>query len=404
MMLKFLVLFLLLLSVGEAFSANNQVNAFRVWDSSDRTLIVFDLKKAPNYKKFSLDKPDRIVIDLKQGSLKGKLPKFKRSHAFVKKLRTAAQKNNVYRFVVDTKAGIGHKVYPLPPNKRYGHRLIVELFDKNAAASAQRKSSKPALPRRQPKLRDVIVAIDAGHGGKDPGALGSLGTKEKMITLKIAKKLKRVIDRQKGMRAVLIRKDDYFVSLRKRIVLARDAKADMFISIHADAFNNPKVKGSSVYVLSERGASDEASKWLADQENSVDLLGGVTLDDKDEVVARVLLDLSQTATIEASATVAGNILSEIRRVGPVHKNSVQHARFVVLKSPDIPSLLVETAFISNPREERRLRDGRYQDKLANAILKGVKKYFRTNPLPNTYLARKNRSFLTQPGNKLAQLN
>lgn len=400
MMLKFLVLFLLLFSVGEALSANNAVNTFRVWDSPNSTLIVFDLKKKPNYKKFSLDKPDRIVIDLVQGGFKGKLPKFKRSHAFVKKLRTAAKKNNVHRYVVDINAGIKHKVYPLRPDKRYGHRLVVELFDKNA----QRKSSKPASPRRQSKLRDVIIAIDAGHGGKDPGALGSLGTQEKMITLTIAKKLKKVIDRQKGMRAVLIRKDDSFVSLRKRIVLARNAKADMFISIHADAFNNPKVQGSSVYVLSERGASDEASKWLADQENSVDLLGGVTLDDKDEVVAKVLLDLSQTATIEASATVAGHILSEIRDVGQVHKASVQHAKFVVLKSPDIPSLLVETAFISNPIEEKRLLDGRYQAKLANAILRGVKKYFQTNPLPNTYLARKSRSFLTQPGNKLAQVN
>jgi len=401
--LLLLVLLLQFCFVGLVFGANS-VNGIRIWDSPNGTRIVFDLKNRATFEAFRLEKPNRLVVDLNQAKLKGKIPYIKRNHALIQNIRSAERKNKARRFVIDTKDKLKYRAYALAPNKKYGHRLVVEL-------DANKKSPKtvPVAHKKKQKavgkkaLRDVVVAVDAGHGGEDPGALGHYGTQEKNITLTIARKLKKIIDKQPGMRAVLIRNGDYYVSLRNRINLARKAKADMFVSIHADAFRNPNVQGSSVYVLSERGASDEASKWLADQENSADLVGGVSLDDKDKTLAMVLLDLSQTATIEASTRVADNVLSEIRKIAPVHKKRVQHARFVVLKSPDIPSLLVETAFISNPREEKRLRDNRYQNKLAKAILKGVKAYFKASPPPNTFLAKKNHSFLTQTDNKLSQL-
>ena len=387
--------------IGIAIGANS-VNGIRIWDSPDGSRIVFDLKHKATFDAFRLDKPQRVVVDLNQAKLKGKIPYIKRNHGLIKNIRSSERKNKARRFVIDLKEKLKYRVYTLAPNKKYGHRLVIDLNVSERTQQVIRKKKEKVV--RKKELRDVIVAVDAGHGGEDPGALGHYGSREKDITLTIARKLKKIIDKQPGMRAVLIRNGDYYISLRKRILVARKAKADMFVSIHADAFRNPNVKGSSVYVLSERGASDEASKWLADQENSADLVGGVRLDDKDKTLAMVLLDLSQTATIEASTRVADNVLSEIRKIGPVHKKSVQHARFVVLKSPDIPSLLVETAFISNPREEKRLRDNRYQNKLAKAILKGVKAYFKVSPPPNTYLAQKSHTFLTQPNNKLSQLS
>jgi len=373
------------------FSSNvwsgNSINGLRFWDSPQGTRIVIDLKKAPKYDTFRLENPHRIIIDLNNTKLKGKIPYIKRSHALIKNLRTAARKNRAQRLVIDTKEKTKYRSYALLPNATYGHRLVIELNDESPMPVAMAKLSQKKPARSEGQLRDIIVAIDAGHGGEDPGAIGKRGTQEKHIALSIAKKLKKLIDKQKGMRAVLVRKGDYYISLRNRMEIARNARADMFISIHADAFRNRNVKGSSVFVLSEKGASDENAKWIADKENAADLIGGVSLDDKDTILAKVLLDLSQTATIEASTHVAKNVLSEIGKIGPVHKNSVQSARFVVLKSPDIPSLLVETAFISNPSEERRLKDDLYQRKLAKAIIKGVKAYFKKSPPPNTRLAR-----------------
>ncbi|HFE37007.1 MAG TPA: AMIN domain-containing protein, partial [Gammaproteobacteria bacterium] len=379
-----------LLFIGVAHSTN-VVNGIRIWDSPESTRFVFDLTQKANYHAFRLDKPHRIVVDLKQARLRGKIPYIKRSHALVKNLRSAERNNHARRFVIDTKGRLKYHIFTLPPNKKYGHRLVIELNSAHHEKNLS-KSKRTVSRNKQSGLRDVIVAIDAGHGGEDPGAIGYYGTREKNITLTIARKIKKMLDKQKGMHAVLIRKGDYYIPLRKRIDIARKAKADMFISIHADAFRNPKVKGSSVYVLSERGATDEATKWLEDQENSADLVGGVVINNKDKTLAMVLLDLSQAATIEASTRVANNVLTEIQKIAPVHKKTVQQARFVVLKSPDIPSLLVETAFISNPREEKRLRNNRYQNTLAKSILRGVQKYFNKNPPPDTYLARKHSKF------------
>lgn len=276
-------------------------------------------------------------------------------------------------------------------------RAGAESTDSRAAGKA--KSSKPlesaALPPRIPrpaattggpvKNQPVIIAVDAGHGGKDPGAIGGSGTREKDVTLSIARELARRIDREPGMKAVLIREGDYFLTLRQRIQKARKHQADLFVSVHADAFEDTGSKGSSVYVLSQRGATDEAARWLAARENSADLAGGVKLHDKDEVLAQVLLDLSQTATIDASFLLADRVLGELGRLGPLHKESVQQAGFLVLKSPDIPSILVETAFITNPSEERRLKDPAHQRRIASAIFSGLHAYA-LERLPDTRLA------------------
>jgi N-acetylmuramoyl-L-alanine amidase len=236
------------------------------------------------------------------------------------------------------------------------------------------------------KVRDIVIAIDAGHGGEDPGAHGPRGTQEKKVVFDISKKLAALINKKPGMKAVLVRKGDYYIKLRKRMEIARAAKADLFVSIHADAFKNSKVKGASVFTVSKRGASSEAARWLAQHENSADLVGGVKLADKEDMLATVLMDLSQTATKEASRNVAGKILKNFKHIGHLHKQGVQKAGFMVLKSPDIPSILVETAFISNPDEERKLRSGKHQQKMARAIFKGIVSYFEQYAPANTYFA------------------
>ena len=248
---------------------------------------------------------------------------------------------------------------------------------------ADKTTPLPAI--RPGKRRTVIVAVDAGHGGKDPGAAGKGGTREKDVTLAIARELARRIDREPGMKAVLTRDGDYFLTLRQRIQIARKHQADLFVSVHADAFENSASRGSSVYVLSQRGATDEAARWLAARENAADLAGGVKLNDKDEVLAQVLLDLSQTATIDASFQVADRVLGELGRLGPLHKEVVQQAGFLVLKSPDIPSILVETAFITNPSEERRLKDPAHQRRIASAIFSGLRSYA-AERIPDSRLA------------------
>jgi N-acetylmuramoyl-L-alanine amidase len=234
--------------------------------------------------------------------------------------------------------------------------------------------------------RDLVIAVDAGHGGKDPGAIGRSGTREKQVTLAIARRLAAAIDREEGMRAVMVRDDDRFISLRGRILKARDHKADMFVSIHADSVRDRAVGGSSVYVLSLRGASDEAARWLAERENAADLIGGVSLDDKNDVLASVLLDVTQKESVSNSVDAAESILGSLRGVTIVHRPRVQHAGFVVLKSPDIPSVLVETAFISNSADERRLKDPVHQLKVAEAIHAGVRSYFYARPPPGTRIA------------------
>ena len=328
-----------------------------------------------------LSGPDRVVIDLQNTEPFAELPQPALHDGYVQNIRHG-QHGDFLRVVLDLKKRAQAKSFLLTPNKHYGHRLVVDVYD----TEKQQVVIKEAAPASG--YRDVVVAIDAGHGGEDPGAIGQRGTHEKTVVLQIAKKLAQVINREHGMRAVLTRSGDYYLPLRKRIALARRHKADLFISIHADAFTNRKVRGSSVYVLSSRGASSEHARWLAERENASDLIGGVSLDDKDGLLASVLLDLSQTASLEASIDVAEEVLMGLKKVGKVHKPGVESAAFAVLKSPDIPSLLVEAAFISNPQEEKKLKSAAYQQKLAKAVAAGVKRYFVDNAPDGTLLARR----------------
>lgn len=398
------VFFLLPITIVQA---GTEVSSVRMWDAPDNTRIVFDLDKPTGFSVFTLNNPARVVIDLFDTRLKSDIPNFANGHMLLRGIRSAQRNSNTLRVVLDTTAKVDPKSFLLKPNEEYGHRLVVDL-DHPLELQQQKptelvKPEEVNKPSESKSLRDIVVAIDAGHGGEDPGARGKYGTMEKDVTLKIAQKLAEMINRESGMRAVLIRSSDYYVSLRKRINIAREHKADLFVSIHADAYSNRRVQGASVYVLSARGASDEASRWLEQSENAADLVGGVSLDDKDDVLASVLLDLSLTGTIDVSTRIADGVLDEISKVGPVRKKDVQFARFVVLKSPDIPSMLVETAFISNPTEERRLKDPAYQRRLASAMLKGIRKYFESNPPPDTRLAESGRTHRIRSGESLSSI-
>lgn len=358
------------------------IESLRVWAAPDSTRVVFDISAPVKYQIFAFESPDRIVIDLHDTRLKKRPAQPGSADNYLRRVRAAARNTSDLRVVLDLKQAAVHKSFQLAPNQYYGHRLVIDLQggEVEAAAPAAKPASAPERPR------DVIIAIDAGHGGEDPGAIGPGGSYEKDVVLRIAKELARAIKKERGMRAVLIREGDYYMSLRKRIVSARRHKADLFISIHADAFPNRKVQGASVYTLSRRGASSEAARWLAERENAADLVGGVSLDDKDDVLASVLLDLSQTASLEASIEVADRVLKGLKKVGKVHKKSVQSAGFVVLKSPDIPSILIETAFISNPSEEKKLLSHKHRRNLAGAIVSGLRGYFRDFAPAGTLLA------------------
>lgn len=370
---------LLIFSLPSGAGEDVRLRNIRVWAAPDNTRVVFDMTRPVMHDIKLLSGPDRVVIDLQNTEPFAGLPQPVLQDGYVRNIRHG-QHGNFLRVVLDLKKPARAKSFLLAPNKHYGHRLVVDVYD----TEKQQVVIKEAAPA--PGYRDVVVAIDAGHGGEDPGAIGQRGTREKTVVLQIAKKLAEVINREHGMRAVLTRTGDYYLPLRKRVDLARRHKADLFISIHADAFTNRRVSGSSVYVLSSRGASSEHARWLAERENASDLIGGVSLDDKDSLLASVLLDLSQTASLEASIDVAEEVLKGLKKVGKVHKRGVESAGFAVLKSPDIPSLLVEAAFISNPQEEKKLKSTAYQQKLAKAVAAGVKRYFVDNAPDGTLLA------------------
>jgi N-acetylmuramoyl-L-alanine amidase len=364
-----------------AFAA--EIGGFRVWTDPDKTRAVLDLDARADYQLFTLDNPPRVVIDLEKSSLDDPL-KFAEEHAgIIDNVRHGTPDEGTLRIVLDLESKSNIKSFLLDPTGNYGYRLVVDLFPESR--SKTRKAIKQ-LYDYQKSNRDIIVAIDAGHGGEDPGAIGKSRTREKDVVLAIARELKKTIDARPGMQGVLIRTGDYYIPLRDRFEKARKHRADLFVSIHADAFKNRKVSGSSVFVLSRRGASSEFARRLAASENSADLIGGVTLSDKDDMLASVLLDLSQSATMEASHAVADSVFSSLRGMGKTHKNHVEHANFMVLKSPDVPSILVETAFISNPSEEKRLKDSNWQRKIARTIADGVQDYFYLSPPPGTYIA------------------
>lgn len=363
------------------------VNSLRLWSAPDHTRLVFDTSSSIQHKIFSLSKPERLVIDFTDARLNTSLAGFTGIDRFVRRIRSSTRNGTDLRIVLDLKSRIRPKIFALAPTREYGHRLVLDLFDTETIARAPQDQDEVKKYKKYQQARDVVIAIDAGHGGEDPGAIGANGTREKDIVLAIARKLEAMIRQERGMRPVMIRTGDYYLGLRKRSAMARQHKADLFISIHADANKNRRAKGSSVYTLSNRGASSEAARWLAERENSADLVGGVELKDKDDVLASVLLDLSQTGTLQASYDVADKVLGRMRSIGSVHQNSVQKAGFAVLKSPDVPSLLVETAFITNPAEEKKLRTSAHQTHLAKSMLSGIKDYFHRNPPPGTLLAQ-----------------
>ncbi len=367
-----------------------RINGLRVWSGPDHTRAVFDLSAPVEYRLFRLDNPPRVVLDLNNTRLQTRLQV--NNNADIRSIRHGRQGKHNLRLVFDLKKNQRARSFLLPPNEKYGHRLVVDLSD----VKSTQKVKKSAQTTHD-KHRDVVIAVDAGHGGEDPGATGASGTREKHITLAIARQLARAINAEPGMKAILIRDGDYYVGLRKRFEKARKHQADLFVSIHADAFYDPKVHGMSVYVLSQKGASSEAAKWLARSENKSDLIGGVKLDDKDALLARVLLDLSQNAAMEASQKVAKEVLTALSKIEKPHKKHVEKANFAVLKSPDVPSILVETAFISNPQEEKRLKNHRFRQQVATAILDGIRNYFYQAPPPDTWIANRVKASKDQPG-------
>lgn len=377
--LKGLALMLLLWPVL-AWGGSVTVEGVRMWPAPDNTRVVFDLSGPVRHDLFPLKDPDRIVIDLRSADLEADVAGLDLDESFLQDVRSAPRNGDDLRVVLDLKRDVRPKSFLLEPNRRYGHRLVIDLHDPDQGGPVVKKRADPSKPR------PVTVAVDAGHGGEDPGASGRRGTREKDVVLAIARRLASLIDDKPGMRAVLIRDGDYFISLTDRVRKARKHQADLFVSVHADAFPDRRARGASVYTLSRRGASSEHARRLAAKENQSDLIGGVSLSDKDDLLASVLLDLSMTATIEASTNVASQVLSRMDGVAHLHKRNVERAGFRVLKSPDLPSILVETAFISNPQEERKLRSSQYQYRMARAILGGIESYFEQNPPAGTIMA------------------
>ena len=433
---------------ASAAHAAQPVIATRVWPAEEYTRVTFETARPLRHQFFFVQDPERLVVDLEGvefgAELKSVVAKVREDDPYIKSVRVARNRPGVVRVVFDLKTAVKPYLFPLAPAGAYKHRLVVDIYPEKPrdpllalvqpgpdhigeiarapvmelpapAEEAAPEAAKPAtsavepaalpvirldpgkaLPPRvadkgktAPKvMRMVTIVIDAGHGGEDPGARGRGGTLEKDVTLAIAKRLKERIDQEPGMRAVLTRDGDYFIGLAQRVHKARRVQADLFVSVHADAFVQPHARGSSVFALSERGATSAAARWLARRENESDLIGGVNLDVKDPVLAKTLLDLSQTAAINDSLKLGKAVLGEIGDINQLHKSAVEQAGFAVLKAPDIPSILVETAFISNPQEEGRLRDTAYQEKMASAILQGIRRYLAQNPpLARTRLAQ-----------------
>jgi N-acetylmuramoyl-L-alanine amidase len=383
------------LTAVPAAPAQAQIVSTRIWPAKDYTRVTIESKAEIKFQLFAVKDPERLVIDLEGVEFNAALAelhgKVATGDPYIDKLRAGRNRPGVVRLVLDLKAEVKPQAFTLKPVGEYGHRLVIDLYPMAppdpllALIEADRKRTDavepdPTSPPRKARVaRLATIVIDPGHGGEDPGARGRLGSREKDITLIIAKRLKALIDAEPDMRALLTRDGDFYVPLHTRVDKARRVKADLFVSVHADAFIRPHARGSSVFALSERRATSEAARWLAKKENEADLVGGVNIDVKDKYLAQTLLDLSQTATIDHSLRLGSAVLGELGHVNTLHKAHVEQASFAVLKSPDIPSILVETAFISNPEEESRLNDEAYQNKLARAILAGIKRYLAKHP-------------------------
>jgi N-acetylmuramoyl-L-alanine amidase len=379
----------MLLALASGSAAAARLDALKLVDAGASTRAVIELSGPAEYKVFTLENPHRLVLDLSGTSL---APAYRapQPNGVVSGVRTGKPAEGDLRVVMD----LGQGVKPRSRIERHGGRtqLVLELFAEGATASSAPVAARTVQDVIGTGDRKLVIAIDAGHGGKDPGAIGPTRKFEKDITLAVARELARQVDADPGMRAYLVRDRDVFIPLEKRYMMAREAEADLFISIHADAAHNRAANGASVYVLSLRGASSEAARWLADQENAADLVGGVELDARDKNLAAVLLDLSQNATMRVSDDVAGQVLASLKNVGKAHKPQIERANFVVLRSPDVPSMLVETGFISNPGEEAKLSDPAYRSRMATAIVAGVRSYFSDQAPPGTWYAARQGQF------------
>jgi N-acetylmuramoyl-L-alanine amidase len=399
---QFGVIAALLAGASTAMAASAELREARLTATGTSAQLTLEVAGTTTQKMFTLDKPRRVVIDLARTSAVRGL-RVPEGEGVVSDIRTGHQPGGTLRIVIQLKAPAEARSTWMPETRTGRHQLIISFGDAAPEAdTTPRVVRAPHAPLDSD--RDVIVAVDAGHGGQDPGATGPGGTHEKDVVLPIARALAERINSEPGMKAVLTRNRDEFLVLRDRIRRARVAKADMFISVHADSIANHEVTGASVYVLSERGATNESARWLAERENAADLMGGVSLDDKDNTLASVLLDLSQSANISASMTAAQRVLNQLDNVGQVRKSQVQQAGFVVLKSPDIPSMLVETAYISNRSEELRLKNARYQGQLADAIFSGVRNYFEQNPPAGTRFASARRATMASAATASADNN
>lgn len=410
------------------------IEGVRVWDKLEYTRVVFDLSAPVKHKAFHLYNPNRLVIDLTTATLNRPL-QWDATTEIVKQIRHSPRPGAGYRLVIDLFGAVKPKSFLLAPNGDQGHRLVVDLYpqkkpllhtnvthrapsenvtelkseikpvERSQAEQLEQDKASPEVYAKvvvaeEEVLPDFVVAIDPGHGGEDPGALGNLGTLEKFVVLEIARTLQQLINAEAGFKAILTRENDATLNLRQRMQVARHNKAQIFVSIHADSARNQYAQGSSVYALSQKGASDEAARWLAEKQNASDLIGGVRLDDKDNLLASVILDLSQTATLEASLDLGTHVLGALKKTGKTHGDRVKQAGFVVLKSPDIPSILVETAYISNASDEKKLLNKQHQKKLAQAMLEGIKQFAAKNDFLRPKIM-KAMSHIIAPGETLA---
>ncbi|MBK3434756.1 MULTISPECIES: N-acetylmuramoyl-L-alanine amidase [Pseudomonas] len=368
-----------------------QIRNARLWRSDDKLRLVFDLSGPVQYKTFSLTSPDRLIIDLSGAGLSGDFSQLALKNSGITSIRSGHFGQSDTRIVLDLVEPMQLNSFVLPPQEGQGHRLVLDLT--NATRAPRQIAAEPAplvapVDKAHPK-RDIIVVVDPGHGGKDPGAIGSKGQREKDVVLSIAQLLAKRLKREKGFDVKLVRNDDFFVPLRKRVDIARQHKADMFISVHADAAPRLTASGASVYALSEGGATSATARFMAQRENGADLLGATTLlnlKDKDPMLAGVILDMSMNATIASSLQLGSLVLGSLQNITSLHQKRVEQAGFAVLKSPDVPSILVETGFISNPRDAQRLVTARHQQAVADGLFEGLKRYFQKNPPMNSYMA------------------
>jgi N-acetylmuramoyl-L-alanine amidase len=375
-----------LLGMQWVFAADLQ--GVRLRSAEDYTRLVFEMDVPVNYSFFRLDEPNRVVLDLAESQVTEQFRVDHLSSPVLRRVRYGQRSNRTLRLVLDLQERRYPKIFLLPASTGHGYRLVVDLYRSKNQPVQQLTRSAP----KEPVLRDLIVVLDPGHGGEDPGAIGSLfHTREKQITLQVAQHLQQRLNAQVGIRAIMTRSKDQYVSLRERMAMARKQKADLFVSVHADAFRDSRVQGASVYVLSNKGASSEAARWLAESENKADLIGGISLEDKEQTLASVLLDMSQSAARSSSLLAADEVFQALNGLGKVHGKQVQQAAFIVLKSPDVPSILIETGFISNPTEERRLRDPDYQVKLAKVIVQGILRYFAVAAPAGTWIGHRQRA-------------